>query len=688
VPDVRAYFDGENRTNGENENQMAHAHLREIEAETLKASTLLIGTLMGGMLVLSSYVIQFPTVAGLLFQDAPDPTRSASAPYSDLVALVGAILLGAPLVWHAVKCLSSGHLHMDELVALAVVAAIALGEYQEAGIVAFFMVVSNLIETRTALGARASIESLLRLTPEKAHRVLPDGREELVEAKLLRPGEIVRVRPGDNIPADGQIIAGESTVNQANITGESIPVDKGVGHEVFSGTNNLTGSLDFRVTKAGKDTTLGRVQDLILGAERTRIPLMRLIDRYAGWYTPTVLMLAAIVWFFSDDKQEGVRKAITMLIIACPCALVLATPTAMVAALSCAARLGILIKNVVQLEFARTLTAVIFDKTGTLTTGQLSVTQMKPAPGVDGADLLLVAASAEQRSKHPAALALVNVARKARIDVAEPTGFAEFAGRGVSAQVGADKVLVGRSSWLAEQGVDMSITRDPEFAEPEGVSLLYVARDGKCLGWIGLEDRTRSEARAAIDDLRALGVRNLTMVTGDKWSVARRVGAEMGCSEVQAEVLPEQKLEMVDDLRRRGHRVAVVGDGVNDAPMLAASDLGIAMGAAGSDVAINSASIALMNNDLSRLPFLIKLSRATMRIIWQNILFGVAFIVVLTTLAVWGPLTPVVAAMAHTIATAFVIFNSARLVRFGEDRVTEVESYIPALAPEPVPVVA
>jgi len=415
---------------------------------------------------------------------------------------------------------------------------------------------------------------------------------------------------------------------------------------------------------------------------------MRLIDRYAGWYTPTVLMLAAIVWFFSDDKQEGVRKAITMLIIACPCALVLATPTAMVAALSCAARLGILIKNVVQLEFARTLTAVIFDKTGTLTTGQLSVTQMKPAPGVDGADLLLVAASAEQRSKHPAALALVNVARKARIDVAEPTGFAEFAGRGVSAQVGADKVLVGRSSWLAEQGVDMSITRDPEFAEPEGVSLLYVARDGKCLGWIGLEDRTRSEARAAIDDLRALGVRNLTMVTGDKWSVARRVGAEMGCSEVQAEVLPEQKLEMVDDLRRRGHRVAVVGDGVNDAPMLAASDLGIAMGAAGSDVAINSASIALMNNDLSRLPFLIKLSRATMRIIWQNILFGVAFIVVLTTLAVWGPLTPVVAAMAHTIATAFVIFNSARLVRFGEDRVTEVESYIPALAPEPVPVVA
>jgi Zn2+/Cd2+-exporting ATPase len=662
---------------------MAHAHLEELKAETRKASWWMIGTLLGGMLVVSSYVIQFPSIANLLFHDpwVYGPAGRTHNPYSDLIALVGAVLLGAPLVWHAIRCLTHGHHHMDELVALAVVAAIALGDYQEAGIIAFFMVLANLIETRTALGARASIESLLRLTPEKAHRVLSDGGEEIVDAKILHPGDVVRVRPGDNIPADGEVVSGESTVNQANITGESIPVDKAVGAEVFSGTNNLTGSLDVRVTKAGRDTTLGRVQDLILGAERTRIPLMRLIDRYAGWYTPTILMLAAIVWFFSDDKQIGVQKAITMLIIACPCALILATPTAMVAALSCAARLGILIKNVVQLEYARSLTAVIFDKTGTLTTGQLSVTQIKPAPSVDGAELLLAAASAEQRSKHPAAIALVNVAKKAKISLTEPDSFSEQAGRGVSARIGTDEVLVGRSSWLTEQGVDMSITKNPDFAEPEGVSLLYVARNGKCLGWVGLEDRTRPEARQAIDDLRTLRIRNLTMVTGDKWSVARRVGAEMGCSEVQAEVLPEEKLRMVDDLRRRGHRVAVIGDGVNDAPMLAASDLGIAMGAAGSDVAINSASIALMNNDLSRLPFLIRLSRATMRIIWQNIIFGVAFIVILMILAVWGPLTPVVAAIAHTVATAFVIFNSARLVRYGEDHGAAVESYIPMLPP-------
>jgi Cd2+/Zn2+-exporting ATPase len=657
---------------------MAHAHLKEIEAETTRASGLLIATLMGGMLVASSFVVDFPFVASTLFQYevSSGAGSQGASPYSEVMALIGAVLLGAPLVWHALKCLVHGEAHMEELVALAVMAAIALGEYQEAGIIAFFMVISSLIETRTALGARAAIESLLRLTPDKAHRIAPDGSEELIEASQLGAGDVIRVRPGDNVPADGSVLSGVSTINQANITGESLPVDKAAGDEVFSGTSNLTGALEVRVTKAGKDTTLGRVQQLIMGAEGTRIPLMRLIDRYAGWYTPTICMLAAVVWFFSQDKDVGVHKAITMLIIACPCALVLATPTAMVAALSCAARLGILIKSVVQLEYARSLTAVIFDKTGTLTTGELSVTQLKPAPGVDGAELLFASASAEQMSKHPVALALVEVAKRAKIELTKPAEFKETPGRGVSATVGEDAILIGRSDWLAERGADMSLTKDPEYAEPEGVSLMYVARSGRCLGWVGLEDRTREEARAAIDELRELRIRNLCMVTGDKWSVARRVGAEMGCSEVQAEVLPEEKLQVLDDLRRRGHRVAVVGDGVNDAPMLAASDLGIAMGAAGSDVAISSASIALMNNDLSRLPFLIRLSRGTMRVVSQNIVFGVAFIIVTMTLAVWGPLTPITAAIAHTVATAVVILNSARLVRFGEEAVAGTEGYL------------
>ena len=656
---------------------MAHFDLKHsVQAETGKAGALMIATLFGGMLVACSFVAEY------LFSGATIDTGDGESAnfYSSLIAFMGAVLLGAPLVWHALVHLWHGEKHMDELVAMAIVAAIALQEYQEAGIIAFFMILSNLIETRTALGARASIESLLRLTPDQAHRVLADGAEEVVESAKLRPDDVVRVRPGDNIPADGVVLSGESSINQANITGESLAADKSAGDEVFGGTNNLTGALDIRVTKAGKDATLGRVQSLIIDAEQTRVPLARLIDRYAGWYTPTILMIAGIVLFFAADKKEGLQRAITMLIVACPCALVLATPTAMVAALSCAARLGILVKNVVNLEHARNLTAIVLDKTGTLTTGILSVTQMKPAPGVDGADLLKAAASAEQLSKHPTARALLDVAKQARIKLDEPADFKEVMGRGVRAKVGDDVVMVGRSNWLSEQGADMSLTDDPEYAEIEGLSVLYATRNGRCLGWIGLEDKTRPEARAAFEKLREVGVQNLTMVTGDKWSVARRVAAEMGCTEVQAEVLPDEKLALVDDLKRRGHQVCVVGDGVNDAPALAAGHLGIAMGAAGSDVAINSASVALMNNDLNRVPFLIRLSRRATSVIWQNLLFGVAFIVVTQALAIWGSLKPIMGAFLHMIATTIVIFNSARLVRFGE----ELEPHVAVEGPPPV----
>jgi len=655
---------------------MAHFDIKQsVQAQTGKASALLIATLFGGMLVVCSFVAE-----GLFSGTVVRTGDSASGnPYSSLIAFAGAVLLGAPLVWHAMVHLSHGEKHMDELVAMAIVAAIALGEYQEAGVIAFFMILSNLIETRTALGARASIESLLRLTPDQAHRVLPDKTEEVVESAKLRSDDVVRVRPGDNIPADGVVITGESSINQANITGESLAVDKSAGDEVFGGTSNLTGALDIRVTKAGKDATLGRVQSLIIEAEGTRVPLARLIDRYAGWYTPTILMVAGIVLFFTADKRVGLEKAITMLIVACPCALVLATPTAMVAALSCAARLGILVKNVVNLEHARNLTAIVLDKTGTLTTGVLSVSQMKPAPGVDGADLLQAAASAEQRSKHPTARALLDIAKKAKIKLAEPVDFKEIMGRGVQAKVNDDVIMAGRHTWLAEQGADMSLTEDPEYAETEGLSMLYVTRNGRCLGWIGLEDKTRPEARAAIETLREVGVQNLTMVTGDKWSVARRVAAEMGCTEVQAEVLPDEKLAIVADLKKRGHQVCVVGDGVNDAPALAAGHLGIAMGAAGSDVAINSASVALMSNNLNRIPFLIRLSRKATAVIWQNLLFGVAFILVTQALAIWGSLKPMMGAFLHTVATTVVIFNSARLVRYGE----QMEPHTTAASPPP-----
>ncbi|HUU21273.1 MAG TPA: cation-translocating P-type ATPase, partial [Phycisphaerae bacterium] len=495
------------------------------------------------------------------------------------------------------------------------------------------------------------------------HRIGAGGTEQLVDPRELRPGDVVRVRPGDNIPADGLIVSGQSSINQANVTGESLPVDKTVGDEVFSGTNNLAGAMDVKVTRAGEDTTLGKVRKLILQAEGTKIPIMRMIDRYAAWYTPTILMLAGTVLFFTRDME----RAVTMLVVACPCALILAVPTAMVASLSCAARLGILIKDVSNIETARSLTGFVFDKTGTLTTGELSVTQLRPVDGVDGADLLRTAVSAEQLSKHPVARAIVSTAEKAKIKPAACGDFEEISGRGVRAHVDGTEVLVGRSAWMKELGVNLDTMKDPKYAEPEGVSILYIVRDGQVLGWIGMEDRTRDEARKAMGELRALGMRELVMVTGDRWSVARRVAKDMGCTDVQAEVLPADKLELVDALKREGHCIAVVGDGVNDAPALAAGDLSIAMGAAGSDVAINSATIALLNNDLGRLPFLIRLSRRTIQVVHQNLIAGVIFIVGFMILAGLGWIAPVWGALLHMLAATIVVFNSARLVRFGEE---------------------
>jgi Cd2+/Zn2+-exporting ATPase len=594
--------------------------------------------------------------------------------YPAVPAAAAAVLLGAPLVAAALRDLVRGQAGMNALVALAVAGAAASGNYQESAAVALFMIVSGLIEKRTAIGAQASIESLIKLSPTKARRLGPAG-EESVEAKDLRPGDMVRVGPGDNIPADGRIVTGSSTVNQASITGESLPAEKTVGDDVFGGTINLTGVLDVEVTKAGADTLLGRVKDLILEAERTKTPIMRLVDQYAVWYTPTVLMLVGVVLFFAlrSDPDTAFSRAIAMLVVACPSALILATPTAMVAALSAAARLGVLVKSVVTLEAARNLTAIVFDKTGTLTTGVLSVTKLAPQPGISGADLLATAATAEQDSRHPVARAVTEMARRANVPLQRPEAFEEIAGRGVAATVDGRRLMVGRPSWLASAVAGLPAADAEALAhvqtadESAGMSVLAVVRDDRLLGWIGLEDNARPEAAEAVDRLRRLGIDRLVILTGDRRSVAEKVAKQMHFSEFKAEVLPHEKLEMVDELKARGHRVAVIGDGVNDAPALAAGDISIAMGAAGSDVAINSASIALLNSNLNRIPFLVELSRRTISVIRQNMIVGIIFIVAFLGLAGAGYVSPVAAAALHIVSGLIVVFNSARLVRCGEE---------------------
>jgi Cd2+/Zn2+-exporting ATPase len=578
-------------------------------------------------------------------------------------AFFGSIILGVPIVITAVKDLRLGRLSINELVAIAVLAAFASGDYKTAGVVAFFMLLGELIETRTAEGARASIESLIKLTPTKARRIKGDGSEEEIAASQLAIGDIIRIRPGDNVAADGIIMSGQGSFNQATITGESLPADKKPGDEVFAGTQNLTGVLEIKVSRAGTDTTLGRVRELILAAEKTKLPIMKIVDQYMGFYTPLVLVIGALVWAFTRDLD----RVIAVLVVSCPCAFILATPTAMVAALSAAARLGILIKNVADIELAAKINAFIFDKTGTLTTGQLAVSRLAPIGETKPAELLLLAASAEKYSNHPTAKALAQLADEAGVPLAEPRDFAETAGRGVKAQINGANVLVGRAQWLKDNGVTEDFLKSVDLNEAEGWSLIFVARNGQCIGWVGMQDKTRSEARESLAELKENGVRRIAMISGDRQAVATRVAAQIGCEEAIGDCLPQNKVEFVRAMKAKGYRVAVVGDGVNDAPALAAGDIGIAMGAAGSEVAIHTATIALMNNDLRRLPFLVKLSRSTRTVINQNFLFGVLFIIIGLTLAAFGKIGPIPAAILHNVGSLIVIFNSARLVRKGEE---------------------
>lgn len=607
--------------------------------------------LLGGILVLNSWLAT-EYLSNYIDKEA-----------AQLSALAGAVILGGPIFIAAVRDLLDGKIYMNELVTLALIAAFAAGDYITAGAVAFFMVVTIAIEHRTAIGAEASIESIIRLTPRRARRMI-EGKEEEVDVLELAVGDICRVRPGENLPADGVVVSGTSSVNQASITGESLPADKGEGDEVYAGTQNLTGLVDVRVTRVGTDTTLGKVKDLILAAERSKTPIMRMIDRYVGYYTPTVLMIAAMVFFFTRD----LNRVIAVLIMSCPCALVLATPSAIIAAIASASRLGVLIKDVAHIELAARIKAVVFDKTGTLTEGNLEVARLKPADGVELAELLQVATSTEYHSNHPAAAALKRLAKEAGIPWEDPDRYTEVAGKGVEATYAGSVCRVGRQSWLQECGLDTAaVSAGLGEDDTAGMSVVFVSRDQRVLGWIGLRDAIRAVAKEAIAQLEELGVGKCCMVTGDIDRVAQLVGGKIGIGEIKAGCLPQDKVAYVENLKSQGYLVAVVGDGVNDGPALAAGDIGIAMGAIGSDVAVQSASVALMNNDLRRIPFFISLARRTRMLMNQNLAIGLAFIVLGLHFATLGYINAVVAAILHSLGSLIILFNSARLVRVGEE---------------------
>ena len=592
---------------------------------------------------------------------------------SNLPALLGAAILVVPLAKGAWGELREGRAGGDSLATLAVFAAIANELYLAAGFLAFFLWFSELVLSRTAWGAQRAIRNLIELTPDIARLVEANGTEREVSLSQVRVGMIVRVRPGENLPVDGKIRQGDSNINQASLTGEAVPIEVQVGSTVYAGTTNLTGMIDVEVVAVKGDTTIGKVEKLIREAESAKGRKQELIEKLAGYYVPVVLMVALAVWFFTAKSTDPIarasaaERAITVLVVTAPGALLIAYPTAMVAAFAAAARLGVMIKQTRTLEAAATIDTVVMDKTGTLTTGRFAVSRLAPAEGVDGAALLQGAADAEQSSNHPLARSILETAERARITPAAITEYREIHGRGVIARTSAGEIQAGRGGWLVE--LNPSIAAEVKAVEEkiEGMSSVHVMLAGRYLGAVGLEDKLRRNASETITQLRAIGVRRIVMFTGDRLQVAKRVGQAVGVDAIEAECLPEETHEELKYLIRKGHRTLVVGDGINDGPILATADVGVAMGLSGSDIATNSAGVALMNDDLRNIPFLLELARKTKGVIVQNITVSIMLALVGLALAATGRLYIWVTPFYQAAAYVFVIANSLRLVRFGED---------------------
>jgi Cd2+/Zn2+-exporting ATPase len=495
-------------------------------------------------------------------------------------------------------------------------------------------------------------------------RVRRDGEELQISNSELKTGDIVVVRAGERVPVDGVVRSGSASVNQAPITGESMPVDKATGDEVFVGTLTESGALIIEATRVGEDTTLARIAQLVEAAQQREAPIQRTLDRFAGWLVPVMLVASAVVFVVTHD----ISRAITVLIVACPCALILATPTAVMAAIARAARAGVLIKGGQYLEATARLHTIVFDKTGTLTHGQPEVAHVQRFCEHSDAELVEMAAVAEKMSAHPVARAILRKARALGLATVDPSSFETHQGRGVVAERGNQRLVVGHKGLMAEQDVQMTARLHEHVDEHhgEGHTTILVAHDGKVCGTICIADTVRTTAAQAINDLKRLGIEKVVMLTGDNRRVAMDIAGRLGIDEVKAEVLPEQKAQHVESLKRRGRAggVAMVGDGVNDAPALAVADVGVAMGVSCTDLAHEAANIALMADDLLKIAFSVGLSRATLRVIKQGLWFALLYNVAMVSFASSGHLGMIGGAIAHQCSSVIVILNAMRLLTY------------------------
>lgn len=600
---------------------------------------------------------------------------------TQVMQLIAIVVGGYSIFLNAGRALLQKNLNVDLLVMIAATAAVSIGEFLEAGLVIFILLLGEFLEELTVSKTGKAIKGLASLIPETVNLV--QGNHEIeIASKAIKVGNIIVVRPGEHVAIDGVIVKGEATIDQALITGESIPVARSVGDEVYSGTMNKMGAIEVRATKVGRNTTVAKIEKMILESQAKKAPVERLVDRFAKYFVPAILVLAVIVYIVTQD----IHRAITLLIVACPCALVLGTPTAVVAAIGSAARNGILIKGGEALEAAGRIDGVIFDKTGTLTLGLPMVTSIKGV-GVCGHsedDIIKIAAAAERFSEHPLAGAILDRAKERDIVIMSPDDFKVKQGLGVEVKYDGMHIIVGNRGLLKDNNLTLTadLAKYMDGKEEQGeTALLVVHGTEPCqrpadsstpavdccpkeiCAVVEMVDPPKEQAGQAVQMLRAVGVKIIALYTGDNPRTAKTIANRIGVSEVEAELAPADKAGRINRLKEEGYMVAMVGDGINDAPALAAANVGIAMGVVGSDIAVQAADVVILNDDIMSVPRVIGLGKKALTIIKQNLAFAVIFNTVMIALASSGIIGMIAAAFFHQISSLVVILNSMRLLR-------------------------
>ena len=575
-------------------------------------------------------------------------------------AWIAIILCGLPIILEAIIGLVTAFdIKADVLVSLALVASVLIGEDFAAGEVAFIMQLGALLEELTVSKARAGIEKLVHLTPQTA-RILTANGEKIIPAEQVAIGDRIRVLPGETIPVDGVILSGQTSINQAVMTGESLPVDKTVGDEVSSGTVNQFGAFEMEAAKVGEDSSIQRMIRLVQSADAGKAKIVGLADRWATWIVVIALSAAALTWFFSGE----IIRAVTILVVFCPCALVLATPTAIMAAIGNATKHGFLVREGDALERLSKVSKVTFDKTGTLTYGTPKVTAIGTCSGFTEREVYAYAAAVEQFSEHPLGKAIVSCYKQeSKLDLLQAEQFTMIPSEGVTGVVNGKTVKAGNLKLLKEVPVSRDLAVAAGKYLMDGCTVIYVAVDNTLAGYIVLADTVRQESAKMIRDIHTLGVQPV-LLTGDNQNAANVIGRQLGIKEIHANCLPEDKLKQIGAYQQQGQEVCMIGDGINDAPALKKANVGIAMGGVGSDIAVDAADIALVDDEIKELPHLLALSKKMMRTIKLNLTFSMGLNFLAIALAVTGILGPVVGALVHNAGSVVVIINSALLLRW------------------------